>query len=279
MGDGLKQRTVHDYYKSLGWSTQNGIHRDTLVNENLQRAALQYNTDTRRRVLHILRSLPKARFDSLLDCGSGPIQYPEYLEYSRLFTKRVCIDFSETALQAAKVNLINDSQPNGEFICADFLDLKINDNSFDVTISLHTLYHIQLEKQKEFVEKLIAVTKPDGLVIVVYSNPFSLRSLISIPKTTIMRSGSWLKGKLFGKKIGPDGIYFKRHRRQWWTQFNKLGQVSFFTYRLFTPALEKKCIPDNDLGRRIYKILFRIEECKFSLAIADYYMIVIRKFP
>lgn len=279
MGDAMKPTSVYDYYKSLGWSTQNGICRDTLVNENLQHAALQYNTDTRRRVLRVLHGLPSARYYSLLDCASGPIQYPEYLEYSRLFTKRVCVDFSETALQAARVNLINDSQPNCEFICADFLDFEIKDNSFDAAISLHTLYHVQLEKQKQFVEKLIAVTKPGGLIIVVYSNPFSLRSFIRIPSAIIMRCCGWLRGKLFKKKINLNAIYCKRQRRLWWTQFNKLGHVSFYTYRLFTPSFEKKFIPDNTLGAGIYKMLFRIEECKFSVPFADYYMVVIRKIP
>ena len=274
----MKQTSVYDYYKSLGWSTQNGIYRDTLVNENLQHAALQYNTDTRRRVLRILHSLSSERFYSLLDCASGPIQYPEYLEYSRLFTKRVCIDFSETALQAARVNLINDSQPNCEFICKDFLDFEIKSNSFDAAISLHTLYHVQLEKQEQFVEKLIAVTKPGGLVIVVYSNPFSFRSFIRIPSAITMRFWGGLRGKLFGKKINSNGIYCKRHRRLWWTRFNKLGHVSFCAYRLFTPSFEKKFIPDNKFGAWIYKILFRIEECKFSVPFADYYIAVIRKF-
>ncbi len=273
----MKQTSVYNYYTRLGWSTQNGIYRDTLVNENLQYAALQYNTDTRRRVLRVLHSLPSTRFHSLLDCASGPIQYPEYLEYSRLFTKRVCIDFSEPALQAARVNLINDSQPKCEFICADFLDLKIDNNSFDAAISLHTLYHVQLEKQRQFVEKLISVTKPGGLIIVVYSNPFSLRSFIRIPSAIIMRCWGWIRDKLFGKKINSNAIYCKRHRRRWWTQFNKLGYISFHTYRLFTPSFEKKFIPDNKFGIGIYKILFRIEECKFSVLFADYYMVVIRK--
>ncbi len=259
----MKQASVYDYYKSLGWSTQNGIYHDTLVNENLQHAALQYNTDTKRRVLRILQSLPSSRFNSLLDCASGPVQYPEYLEYSRLFTKRVCVDFSETALQAARVNLIKDSQLNCEFICANFLDLEIKDNSFDAAISLHTLYHVQLEKQKQFVEKLIAVTKPGGLVIVVYSNPLSLRSFLRIPSVVIMRSWGWLRGKLSGKKINSNGLYCKRHRRLWWAQFNKLGQVSYYTYRLFTSSFENKFIHDNKLGALVYKTLFRFEECKF----------------
>lgn len=48
----MKPRSVYDYYKGDGWAKTNGVHHDTLVNENMQTAAIRYNTDTRRRVLH-----------------------------------------------------------------------------------------------------------------------------------------------------------------------------------------------------------------------------------
>ena len=278
MGDAMKPASVYDYYKNLGWSTQDGFYRDTLVNENLQLAALQYNTDTRRRVLRILESLPATRRHSLFDCASGPIQYPEYLEYSRIFTKRVCVDFSQTALKAAQDHLTNDSQSNCDFICADFLDLKIEENSYDAAISLHTLYHVELGKQRQFVEKLIAAVKPGGLVVIVYSNPFSLRSFLRIPVAAVIRIWRALEGKGRGKNIDSHNIYCKRHRRLWWRQFNKLGDISFGSYRMFTPSFEKKFIPDNRFGAGIYKRLFQIEESKISLLLADYYMVVIRKF-
>lgn len=274
----MTQTSVYDYYKGTGWSAQNGIYRDTLANENLQHAAGQYNTDTRRRVLRVLESLPPTRRHALLDCGSGPLQYPEYLEYSRPFARRVCVDFSQTALEAARINLANDAQPECEFICADFLDAEIKENSFDAAISLHTLYHVSLDKQRSFVDKLLAATKPGGLVIIVYSNPFSLRSFARIPGVAVVRFWEWLKGRSSGKRGVSGGIYCKRHPRRWWLQFKRSGLVSFHAYRFFTPSLEQKLIPDNRLGVVFYKTLFRLEECRFSVAIADYYMVVIRKF-
>jgi hypothetical protein len=43
--------------------------------------------------------------DILLDIGCGPIQYPEYLEYSEHFGKRLCLDLSNEALKIAKMKL------------------------------------------------------------------------------------------------------------------------------------------------------------------------------
>ena len=274
----MEDKTVYDYYKNGGWSMKSGVYFDTEINENLQKAASEYNTQTRRRVLHVLNILQLKKSKSLLDVASGPIQYPEYLEYSRPFAKRVCVDFSQVALEGAKNNLENDLQDNGVFICADFLNLNIKPNTFGASISLHTLYHIQIEKQKDFVEKLIEVTEPDGLVIIVYSNPLSFRSFIRIPSAIIMRILRWTRRKALDEKVNVSAIYCKRWRRSWWKQFNSFGIVSFKTYRLFTPSFEKSIIPDNFIGKILYNILFKIEESKFSLFLADYYMIVIKKF-
>jgi ubiquinone/menaquinone biosynthesis C-methylase UbiE len=274
----MKPKSVYNYYKMFGWKKLNGIHRDTLVNENLQQAAIQYNKDTKRRIWHELQNLPGERRDSILDCASGPIQYPEYLEYSRLFKKRICIDFSEAALQAAEVNLLNDGQHGSVFHCSDFLDLEIEDNSYDASISLHTLYHVNLLNQKQFVEKLIAVTKPGGLVVIVYSNPYSLRSIIRIPSAVIRRIWASTKLLLSGKSnIDEAKIYCKRNPRRWWKQFERYGSLSMKPYRIFTPPFETFCIPDNKVGVFIYKLLFKIEGYSLSNYISDYYMIILKK--
>ncbi len=40
--------------------------------------------------------------DFLLDAGSGPVQWPEYLTYSEGYRFRVCLDISITALKEAR---------------------------------------------------------------------------------------------------------------------------------------------------------------------------------
>ena len=53
--------------------------------------------------------------------------------------------------------------------------MKINfkKNYFDCSISLHTIYHINKNKQKSC-KKLIDITKKNKPVIIVYSNPNTL---------------------------------------------------------------------------------------------------------
>lgn len=220
--------------------------------------------------------MPDREKKSLLDCASGPIQYPEYLEYSRAFAKRVCVDFSEEALKAAKTNLAMDSEDGCVAICADFLDIELPEK-VDAAISLHTLYHVQLERQKEFVDKLIAATAPNGVIIVVYSNPLSLRSVMRVPVAAVTHVYRVVRSHWRGGAGKPSEIYCKRHRRGWWKQFEVHGRVSLSSYRFFTPPFEKAAIPDSKLGEWIYRTLFRIEETRLSVPFVDHYIVVIRK--
>jgi SAM-dependent methyltransferase len=72
----------------------------------------------------------------------------------------------------------------GVFLHGSFFDIPLEKDFFACTISLHTIYHIDKDRQEEAVRKLIKVTKPGKSVIIVYSNPnsiiFSLRSLFFI---------------------------------------------------------------------------------------------------
>ena len=55
-------------------------------------------SDCRKRLLN---HIPKKGLN-ILDFASGPIQYKEYLEYSKNFKFRHCVDFSKDAIKIAK---------------------------------------------------------------------------------------------------------------------------------------------------------------------------------
>lgn len=119
--------------------------------------------------LRLLHHIPKAG-EKILDMASGPIQYPEYLEFSKGFTKRYCVDLSSQALESAEKKL----GEHGVYLCGSFFELEFAPETFDCAISLHTIYHMDRDLQELAVRKLIAVCKPGAPVIIVYSNPQSL---------------------------------------------------------------------------------------------------------
>jgi len=274
----MTNKNVNEYYKTAGWTTgKNGHFIDTLVNENLQSAAVSYNSRTRRRVLSELLEQPGNRFERLLDCASGPVQYPEYVEYSSRYKARYCVDFSPEALKHAQLNLSAAGQNNCEFICNDFLVQPFEENFFDSAVSLHTLYHVNKKQQEEFVSKLISCVKPNGKIIVVYSNPYSLRICIAAPYSYLINIASFVKKKLFGNKKSGNQFYFGRHSIGWWKRFQKKGDVVIKPYRFFAPQLEKLLIPDSRFGCSIYDFLFSLESKTISKYFCDYYMVVITK--
>lgn len=276
----MSSKDVREYYKTVGWaSDKNGCFVDTLVNENLQSAASDYNSRTRRRVLTELLEQPGNKFERLLDCASGPVQYPEYVEYSSGYNARYCVDFSPEALKYAELNLKAAGQDNCKYICNDFLVEPFEEDSFDSAVSLHTLYHVDKDQQEQFVDKLISCVRSSGRVIVVYSNPYSLRNCVAAPYNILRSIASAAKKKLFRHKKAGSQFYFGRHSIGWWRRFQKQGTVAIKSYRFLTPQLEKLLIPDGPFGRRIYRWLFELESKPFSRYFSDYYMVVITKRP
>lgn len=271
-------KDVREYYEKKGWMVNNkGQFLDTLVNENLQSAVGRYNTKTRQRVLLELMNQPGCGYGKILDCASGPIQYPEYIEYSSAYQSRYCIDFSKDALDHAKANLIQASQNSCEFILNDFFEEPFPLNFFDSAISLHTLYHIDKDRQEDFVRKLIDCVKPGMKLIVVYSNPFSLRAILAMPFYFCIKVARFFKRRVFRVKNNNPFVYFERHPLVWWKRFSDIGSVEIKSYRFLTAVVEKRLIPDNRVGKFIYEQLFKLEEMPVSRHFSDYYMVVIKK--
>ena len=270
-------KDVREYYKKKGWMVnEKGQFVDTLVNENLQNVVGPYNTKTRQRVLLELMNQPGCGYGKILDCASGPIQYPEYIEYSAAYQSRYCVDFSKDALNHAKANLIQAGQNSCEFICNDFFEESFPSNFFDSAISLHTLYHIDKDRQEDFVRKLIDCVKPGTKVLVIYSNPFSLRAILALPLSFCINIARFFKRRVFRVKSN-NSFYFERHPLVWWKRFSDIGSVEIKSYRFLTPVVEKMLIPDNRAGKFIYEQLFKFETMPVSKYFSDYYMVVIKK--
>ena len=93
----VKQQ-VREFYDQVGWQMIDAQHYQNAHYEDLRPVSRAY---IQRCHLRVGRHLaPEGRF--LLDAGSGPIQYPEYLTYSQNYHYRVCADISMVALQEAR---------------------------------------------------------------------------------------------------------------------------------------------------------------------------------
>ncbi len=148
------KRQVREFYDQVGWQeVSEGLYQNAHY-EDLRPVSREY---IHRCHLRILRHLnPNGRL--ILDAGSGPIQYPEYLEYSRGYHYRVCADISMVALQEARKRI----GERGLFVVADIANLPFKPECFDAVISLHAIHHMPPEEHKRAFQELYRLLKPGG---------------------------------------------------------------------------------------------------------------------
>lgn len=252
------EEDVRNFYDSKGWHVDaTGESLDAQLWEDLRPVAKDYIQKCRRRVAQYL---PKDG-QRLLDAASGSIQYPEYLEYSAGYSTRVCVDLSQTALDAAQRKIGS----HGEFHCCSILELPLPDHFVDACVSLHTIYHIEKDLQEPAVRQLIRVTRPGGRIVIVYSNPDRL----------LLR----LK-KLLNRTTGKEKVlYFHPHPLKWWRRFNDECTVSIVPWRSLTAQESKRLIPSSRIGKRIFSLVLLLEDTfpKAAVLFGAYPMIVLEK--
>jgi ubiquinone/menaquinone biosynthesis C-methylase UbiE len=245
---------VSEFYNNIGWKEENETTEDAKRWEDLREHAKEYVSKCR---LRVLRHIPD-RGEYILDMASGPIQYKEYLEFSKNFKKRYCIDLSSGALEQAKKKIGD----HGIFLHGSFFDLPLEENFFDCSLSLHTIYHMDKDKQEEAVRKLIRVTKPGKPVIIVYANPDFATSLRSFFLFRVLRSAKRIFSKPVNKAVSEQALclYYFRHPIKWWSRFGDVASVNILPWRAFGSDIQKKLLPNNKIGKLMFDLLFKLEE-------------------
>ncbi len=224
----IKQE-VREFYDQVGWQeVSQGIYQNAHY-EDLRPVAREYIHRCHLRLARHLK--PAGRF--LLDAGSGPIQYPEYLAYSQGYQRRACADISIVALQEARKRI----GAHGLFVVADVADLPFKTGAFDGAVSLHTIHHLPLEEQLQAYQELYRTLSPHSQAAVVNGWPSSrlmglFEPLIQLKKRLLRLAGKLRKVNLpsdddietnqqseirnqKSKIINPKGTFTERHDVAW----------------------------------------------------------------
>ena len=154
----IKKR-VREFYDEVGWQqVSDGIYQNARY-EDLRPVAREYIHHCHLRVNRHL----EARGRYLLDAGSGPIQYPEYLSYSRDYDHRVCLDVSIVALQEARQRIGD----HGLFVVGDVTRLPFRTACFGGIVSLHTIHHVPFDEQPVAYQDLYRTLQPGRTAVIV----------------------------------------------------------------------------------------------------------------
>jgi ubiquinone/menaquinone biosynthesis C-methylase UbiE len=291
----VKQQ-VRQFYDQVGWQLVGEQQYQNAHYEDLRPVASEY---VHRCHLRVARHLnPTGRL--LLDAGSGPIQYPEYLLYSAGYARRVCADISIVALQEARKRIGD----HGLFVVADVANLPFKPGVFDGVVSLHTIHHLPEGQHIQAYRELYRTLGEDRVAVVVNGSPNSrlvksfdpliafsnrLRGLYRRlfkrqPQTQKARTKN--NGKKGAKKVSGSGknsktgTFTQRHDASWLeTELGAFIPVEIRVWRSVNVRFTRALIHSWLGGRWLLRGLYVLEEKfpHFFGTYGSYPLILIRK--
>jgi SAM-dependent methyltransferase len=267
MNDLEVKEQVRQFYNQVGWQMAGeGIYQNARY-EDLRPVSSEYIHRCHLRVKRFLK--PDGVY--LLDAGSGPIQYPDYLVYSQNYRYRVCLDISFVALEEARKRIGG----HGLYVVADVANLPFKPGVFDGVVSLHTLHHLPQDEQKTAYGELYRVLAGGSSAVVVNGWTESalmkrLQWLVNLMErlgNRLVRSRGASAGEQTNGKKGtqahpaePTGTYIHKQDTVWLRQQLQEMDVEIRCWRSVNVRFLRAVIHRSLGGRFWLRLLYWLEE-------------------
>jgi SAM-dependent methyltransferase len=275
MSENTKQQ-VREFYDQIGWSqVGDGLYQNARY-EDLRPVSREYIHNCHMRVKRHLA--PSG--DILLDAGSGPVQWPEYLTYSEGYKYRLCADISITALKEAR-NRLGDK---GLFVVADIANLPFKPDTFDGVVSMHAIHHLPLSEHKRAYLELLRVLKPgrSGVVVNGWHNPLLMRlaePLIALGRLFTGRAAK-KKKKDWSAAEEQTGTFVEKMTPRWLkNELKDAVRFEIYPWRSLSPRFMRWFVRPQLGGKAFLRFVFWLEETfpRFFGENGQYPLIVIKK--
>ncbi|MBG0787061.1 MAG: class I SAM-dependent methyltransferase [Anaerolineaceae bacterium] len=293
MSDENIKKNVREFYDRVGWQMVSGEVYQNAEYEDLRPVSHDYIQKCHLRINRHLA--PEGDF--LLDAGSGPVQYPEYLTYSEGYKARVCMDISIVAMQEARKRL----GEKGRYVVADIAHLPFKSDAFDGIVSLHTIHHVPMEDKTLAYEALYRTLKPGRQMAIVngWTNaPLMVRLKPFMNRMTRFHNW-WLRrvkkqeikpvavdtveqkaAEAEKKKNGPAGTFVQKLTAEWLTE-TLSGKMPFdiFVWRSVNVAFLRAVIYPEWGGKFWLKVIYGLETIfpRWLGRIGQYPLVVVSK--
>jgi len=285
-----EKKVLQDFYDIIGWQKEANKAAnfvDSFKWEDLRPVSSAYIHNCHLRVNRYLNK----QGHYLLDAGSGPIQYPEYLTYSEGYDVRICVDLSFLALKEAQKKLGD----KGLYILGDITNVPLQDNTVDGAVALHVIYHVPKDEQVSAFRELNRVLKPGSSAVVVYSWPKSqMLEWLLFPRRIKKSIRHWtrkLKSQVrnilhrenrqnaTGPHPVPETPYHFSHNLAYFKNSLKEMHFDIMVWRSVNVPFLRMYIHPHFFGARILRWIYRKEEGNPALygRIGQYPLFVIRK--
>jgi SAM-dependent methyltransferase len=264
-GSANAAKDVRDYYDAKGWeANDDGLFEDTRAFVDTRAIPLEYTQKCIKRLNKYFER--GGRY--LVDAGSGPIAHHEYLQYSKRFTHRVCVDFSFPALRQAKLRLGD----KGICIQGDLINIPIKTGSVDAVTCNHVIYHIPAENQAAVIRELCRILRPGGVAVIVYA--WSRAPIAG----GLRRLAKLFRGNGRSPAAAPE-LFFAAHSPEWFQSQKWPFRYELDTFRIIDNDFMKRYIDDNWFGSLVLRGFYTFQTLfpKFCGKYGAYPAIVIYK--
>jgi SAM-dependent methyltransferase len=292
------KRQVREFYNQVGWQevSDGGDNERRYQNahyEDLRPVSRDYIHNCHLRLCRHLASTGKY----LLDAGSGPIQYPEYLEYSKGYHYRVCADISIGGLQEARKRI----GAHGLFVVCDIANLPFKADAFDGVVSLHTIHHLPNDEHARAYAELFRVLAParsaaivngwgsaplanfaDGMVKL-YRKVKGRKSKVEglqVEGSQVESSSQPATCNLQPSTLRPSGTFVKKHDAPWFQrEIASCIPAEIWVWRTVNVHFLRTFVHERFAGRFLLRLLFWLEERwpHFLGKVGQYPIIVFKK--
>jgi ubiquinone/menaquinone biosynthesis C-methylase UbiE len=278
---------VRQFYNEIGWKMlSDGFYQNARY-EDLRPVSQEY---VQRCHLRVNRHI-SATGHLLLDAGSGPVQYPEYLTYSEFYDYRLCVDISIVALQEARQRV----GERGLYVVADVAHMPFKSDIFDGEVSLHTLHHLPAEDKKPAFQELYRVLMPGRSAVIVNGWTQSGLMKLSFWLVRIMETiGTWIavkRGKQEKKErvsastgvkaeTEATGTYIQKSSPEWMEEeLSQSMPYQIFVWRSVNVRFLRAMVHKPLAGKTFLRFLYWMEEMApgFFGRHGQYPLIVINK--
>lgn len=263
------KQDVREFYDQVGWQqVSEGVYQNARY-EDLRPVSREYIHQCHMRVKNHLQE--QGRY--LLDAGSGPIQYPEYVTYSDGYDYRVCADISIQALTEARKRV----GEHGLMVVADIANLPFSREVFEGVVSLHTIHHLPISEHPQAYNELYRVLKPESSAVVVngWHKPalgvaldrlrkLTLRVRGFINRRILLRKSQINEGNLAQsaqQKDDTKSTFVEKNSADWLKRTVGIQMpLEILVWRSVSVKVLRTFVHDGWGGRGILRFLFWLEE-------------------
>jgi SAM-dependent methyltransferase len=275
----VKQQ-VRKFYDQVGWQLEaDGLYQNAHY-EDLRPVSAEYIHRCHGRVGRHLKTSGKY----LLDAGSGPVQYEEYMEYLRDYQYRVCADISIVALTEARKKL----GEKGLYVVSDIANLPFKKEVFEGVMSMHTIHHLPWEDHSQAYQELYRVLAPNstGVVVNGWTDPAligwldRLVKLVNRTRRKLGKKSASIKKNKHDDHEREKGTFVKKYNAAWLkAELDGKVPIDILVWRSASVRFLRTFIHQKLAGKQLLRWLFALEEKypRFFGENGQYPLIVINK--